>query len=57
MMRGMTTFTITLRTREGGDSIRTLRAALKILLRRFGLRTIKVERAGDDRLRQGRVDR
>jgi len=41
--RGMATFTITLRTREDGGGIRTLRAALKLLLRRFGLRALKVE--------------
>src|SRR6516165_12522211 len=39
----MATFTITLRTREDGGGIRTLRAALKLLLRRFGLRALKVE--------------
>jgi len=31
-----------------GDGIRTLRAALKILLRRFGLRAIKVEQTTDN---------
>jgi len=36
-------FNITVRTRDGDDSIRTLRAALKVLLRRFGLRAISVE--------------
>ena len=41
--RGMATFTITLRTREDGGGIGTLRAALKLLLRRFGLRALKVE--------------
>jgi len=50
----MTTFTITLRTREDGDGVRILRAALKILLRRFDLRAIKIERATDDPLRQSR---
>lgn len=39
----MSTFTITVRTKDGDDSIRTLRAALKVLLRRFGLRAIRVE--------------
>ena len=39
----MSIFTITLRTKDGDDSIRTLRAALKVLLRRFGLRAIRVE--------------
>jgi hypothetical protein len=40
----MTTFNVTLRTKEGDDdSIRTLRAALKVLGRRFGLRAIRVE--------------
>ena len=43
----MATFTITLRTRDGGDGIRTLRFALKLLLRRFGLRALKVEQATD----------
>ena len=41
--RAMSTFTITVRTKEGDDSIRTLRAALKVLLRRFGLKAIRVE--------------
>jgi hypothetical protein len=39
----MTTFKITLRSREGDDGIRALRAALKVFLRRFGLRAIKIE--------------
>jgi hypothetical protein len=39
----MTTFNVMLRTRDGDDSVRTLRAALKVLLRRFGLRAIRVE--------------
>jgi hypothetical protein len=43
----MATFTITLRTRDGGDGIRTLRAALKMLLRRFGLRAISIEQTPD----------
>ena len=43
----MATFTITLRTREDGGGIRTLRAALKLLLRRFGLRALKVEQTPD----------
>ena len=49
----MATFVITLRT-DGGDGVRTLRAALKTLLRCFGLHAIKVERATDDPLRQSR---
>jgi hypothetical protein len=44
---GMATFMITLHTRDGGDGIRTLRAALKLLLRRFGLRAVKVEQTSD----------
>jgi hypothetical protein len=44
----MTTFTVTLRTgADGGDGIRTLRAALKLLLRRFGLRAISIEQTAD----------
>jgi hypothetical protein len=43
----MATFTIVLRTRDGGDGIRALRAALKLLLRRFGLRVLKVEQTSD----------
>jgi hypothetical protein len=39
----MVTYTITVRTKANGDSIKTLRAILKVLLRRFGLRAIKVE--------------
>jgi hypothetical protein len=39
----MTTFRITLRSREGDDGIRILRAALKLLLRRFGLQAVSVE--------------
>jgi hypothetical protein len=39
----MSIFTITLRTKEGDEGVRTLRAALKVLLRRFGLRAIRVE--------------
>ncbi len=39
----MTTFQITLQTKEGDDAIHVLRAALKVLLRRFGLRAISVE--------------
>jgi hypothetical protein len=38
----MTPFTITLRTKND-DDIRILHAALKVLLRRFGLRAIRVE--------------
>jgi hypothetical protein len=44
-MWGMATFVITLRAK--GDSIRTLRAALKLLLRCFGLRAFKVEQTSD----------
>jgi hypothetical protein len=44
----METFAIVLRTRDGGDGIRALRAVLKLLLRRFGLRAIKIERTTDD---------
>jgi len=43
----MATFTITLRTREDSGGIRTLHAALKLLLRRFGLRALKVEQTPD----------
>jgi hypothetical protein len=39
----MATYTITLRTKNNGDDIRVLRAVLKLLLRRFGLRVIKIE--------------
>lgn len=39
----MSVFTITLRTRDGEDGIKTLRAALKILWRRFGLKAIGIE--------------
>jgi hypothetical protein len=44
----MATFTITLRTREGGDGIRALRQALKVLWRRFGLRAISIEQTTDN---------
>jgi hypothetical protein len=45
----MATFTITLRTLAGGgDGIRALRAALKLLLRKFGLRAIRVEQTTDN---------
>ena len=44
----MTTFRITLCSRDGDDGIRILRAALKVLLRRFGLRVIEIEKLGDD---------
>jgi hypothetical protein len=44
----MATFTITLRTRAGDGGIRALRAALKLLLRRFGLRAIAVEQTTDN---------
>ena len=44
----MATFTITRRTRDGGDGIRTLRAALKLLLRRFGLRAISIEQTSNN---------
>jgi hypothetical protein len=43
----MATFTIVLRTRDDGG-IRTIRAALKVLLRRFGLRALKIEQTTDD---------
>jgi hypothetical protein len=45
----MATFTITLRTREndGSGGIRTLRQALKILWRRFGLRAVSIEQTSD----------
>jgi hypothetical protein len=40
----MTTFNVTLRSKDDGrDSIRMLRAALKVLGRRFGLRAVRVE--------------
>jgi hypothetical protein len=39
-------FVIVLRPAPGIDGIRALRAALKLLLRRFGLRAIKVEPPG-----------
>jgi hypothetical protein len=39
----VSTFLITVRTKDGDESIRTLRAALKVLLRRFGLKAIRVE--------------
>jgi hypothetical protein len=42
----MTVYTITLRTRAGDDGIR--RAALKLLLRRFGLRALKVEQTSNN---------
>jgi hypothetical protein len=44
----MATFVITLHTREDGDGVRTLRIALKVLLRCFGLRAIKVEQTADN---------
>jgi hypothetical protein len=46
----MATFKITLRCREDDDEIRfrILRAALKVLLRRFGLRAIKIEETVDN---------
>jgi hypothetical protein len=46
----MATFKITLRCREDDNEIRfrILRAALKVLLRRFGLRAIKIEEIGDN---------
>ena len=43
----MATFTITLCAKGGGEGIRALRAALKLLLRRFGLRAISVEQTSD----------
>jgi hypothetical protein len=42
----MATFTVVLRT--CGDGIRSLRFALKLLLRRFGLRVIRVEQTSDN---------
>jgi hypothetical protein len=39
----VSTFTITLRSKPGDDGIRTLRAALKTLWRRFGLKAIGIE--------------
>jgi hypothetical protein len=45
--KGMATYVIILRTREGGDGIRALRQALKVLWRRFGLRALKVEQTTD----------
>jgi len=36
-------YAIQLQARAGDDGIRSLRAALKVLLRRFGLRVIKIE--------------
>jgi hypothetical protein len=39
----VSTFLITVRTKDGDDSVRTLRAALKMLLRRFGLRAVRIE--------------
>jgi hypothetical protein len=39
----MAIFMITLCTKDGSDDIKTLRAILKLLLRRFELRAIKVE--------------
>jgi hypothetical protein len=38
-----TDFTVTLRPQPKVDPVRALRAALKVLLRRFGLRAIKIE--------------
>jgi hypothetical protein len=37
-------YQITVRLPHGADAIRLLRAALKVLLRRFGLRCVRVER-------------
>jgi hypothetical protein len=39
-------FTLRLRPEKGVDPIRALRGALKILLRKFGLRTVSVEEGG-----------
>jgi hypothetical protein len=36
-------FQITIRTKDSDNSIRILRAALKLLLRKFGLRVIAVK--------------
>jgi hypothetical protein len=40
--RDKTTVIIRMRIPQGGDGIRALRQALKVLLRRFGLRAISV---------------
>jgi hypothetical protein len=40
---GPTTYLIRLRPQPGVDAIRALRAALKVLLRRFGLKAIEVK--------------
>jgi hypothetical protein len=37
------TFLIELRPQPGVDAVRALRMALKVLLRRFGLKAVKVE--------------
>jgi hypothetical protein len=42
------TFIIRLRAQPGVDPIRALRQALKVLLRRFGLRVISIEQERDD---------
>ncbi len=39
----MAIFQITLRSTDGDDGIRIMRVALKVLLRRFGLKAIKIE--------------
>jgi len=41
-----TTYILKLRPAPGSDGIRMLRLALKVLLRRFGLRCVSVEREG-----------
>ena len=44
-------YLVTLKVPPGGDAIRLLRAALKSLLRRFGLRCLRIEQvtAGGER--------
>jgi hypothetical protein len=37
-----TDFTVTLRPQPNVDAVRALRAALKFLLRRFGLKAVKI---------------
>lgn len=40
------TYVLRLRPAPGSDGVRMLRLALKVLLRRFGLRAISVEQEG-----------
>jgi hypothetical protein len=52
-------YAIQLQARAGDDGIHILRAALKVLLRRFGLRVIKIEetsRADNDRTKHDRTN-